>query len=148
MSYYAKGGGDCSLKENTTIEQIKNINLLSGLEIEPYEFREGKVVPSQSSFGLAFEYNKYDQDDFEKDLEKLSPYIVNGSIDMTGEDDAVWRYAFEDGEWHYYDGNIKFDNDIPEAKELCLQMENYRKVNKIPAGYKRAYKKIMHLLSK
>ena len=148
MSYYAKGGGDCSLKENTTMEQIDSIKLLSGLEIESYDVRSGRFFQNNSSFGLAFEYNKYDQDDFEKDLEKLSPYIVNGSIDMIGEDDAAWRYAFEDDEWHYYTGNTKFDNDVPEAKELRLQMENYQKVNKIPAGYKRAYKKIMHLLSK
>ena len=31
MSYYAKGGGDCSLKENTTMEQIGTVGREEGI---------------------------------------------------------------------------------------------------------------------
>ena len=72
MSYYAKGGGDCSLKENTTMEQINSIKLLSGLEIESYDVRSGRFFQNNSSFGLTFKNNKYDGDDFENDFAAFS----------------------------------------------------------------------------
>jgi len=63
--------------------------------------------------GIVFEGEKMGDDDVL--LRALAPYVEDKSyIEMRGEDDAMWKWSFRDGELREVDGKIVFDDEEGE----------------------------------
>ena len=57
------------------------------------------------------------EDNFHSDsaaeyLNKLAPYLESGEVDMTGDDDAHWKYVFSKGGWAEYRGHVVYDDEV------------------------------------
>lgn len=44
-------------------------------------------------------------------LDELKPYISEGLIEYTGEEDTHWHFSFKDGEWTESNGRIIYDDE-------------------------------------
>lgn len=64
----------------------------------------------KSIVGICFEGEKMGDDDVL--LRALAPFVADKSyIEMRGEDDALWKWSFRDGELREVDGRIVFDDE-------------------------------------
>ena len=94
MGYYARGGGDATLKKGTDTTKLKEIldqiikDLCSEMEYEFLKSGENEVIDFSES-----DDHWHEEDTF-KFLYALNPYITEGSTVYDGEDGSKWMYAF------------------------------------------------------
>ena len=98
MGYYANGGGDVTLQSEVP-ENVLELLSCAGFAVDK---------ASDSGLWLTFEYNKFHEDDTEQALKRLAPYVKDGNVDFSGDDDEHWRYEFEDGKVYYAQGAIEY----------------------------------------
>lgn len=99
MGYYANGGGQVVLKDKVP-EDV--------LGILEKDFAEVAGSPD-GGLWMAFEYDKYYDDEITESMNKLAPYVKSGNVEFTGEDDCVWRFHFYDGKVRYEVGRTVFE---------------------------------------
>lgn len=56
---------------------------------------------------LTYEFSSYN-DQIEKSLNALAPYVKSGDVKFTGEDDEHWRFYFENGKVVEQNGEIEY----------------------------------------
>ena len=108
MGYYCTGGGTARLKigvDPVELEMMLDNSNESNIYFEFYKDKTGVDFVD-----LVHEYAKWYEKDTVSILEVLSPYIEEGEISFTGEDDSHWKYVFvpEKGEFVYYEGAIVY----------------------------------------
>ena len=104
MSYYATADGNIRLKNRLSEEQFEE---LLDVLLEVFEEYDTEDDYQQVFFGG---HIKYDDDIV---LETLSNIINNfeieeGEVDYVGEDSALWRHIFIDGEWKEQNGKVVY----------------------------------------
>lgn len=117
MGYYAYGNGSVLLKNGINKEELfkkldEKLNDAFGLE---YEFNKAGMIDIT-------DYENYSEEDIMEFLNILIPYIKEGSIEYSGDDDYHWKFVFneKDQKWDEFDGEVCYsledfsDNDLIE----------------------------------
>lgn len=117
MGYYAYGNGSVLLKNGINKEELfkkldEKLNDAFGLE---YEFNKVGMIDIT-------DYENYSEEDIMEFLNILIPYIKEGSIEYSGDDDYHWKFVFneKDQKWDEFDGEVYYsledfsDNDLIE----------------------------------
>lgn len=117
MGYYAYGNGSVLLKNGINKEELfkkldEKLNDAFGLE---YEFNKAGMIDIT-------DYENYSEEDIMEFLNILIPYIKEGSIEYSGDDDYHWKFVFneKDQKWDEFDGEVYYsledfsDNDLIE----------------------------------
>ena len=104
MSYYATADGNIKLKNRLSEKRLEE---LIDILIEVFEDYDTEDDYQKVFFGG---HIKYDDDIV---LETLSNVIDNfeieeGEVDYIGEDSALWRHIFIDGEWKEQSGKVVY----------------------------------------
>ena len=104
MSYYATADGNIKLKNRLSEKRLEE---LIDILIEVFEDYDTGDDYQQVFFGG---HIKYDDDIV---LELLSNVtddyeIEEGEVDYIGEDSALWRHIFVDGEWKEQNGKVVY----------------------------------------
>ncbi len=104
MSYYATADGNIRLKNRLPEKQFEE---LLDVLLEVFEEYDTEDDYQKVFFGG---HIKYDDDIV---LETLSNIINNfeieeGEVDYVGEDSALWRHIFIDGEWKEQSGKVVY----------------------------------------
>ena len=102
MGYYASGGGYLMLADNKTLP--------SDVEECIYE-AFGYMHKSNNIIEIIFDHDKYHEDEVYSAIDSCSPYISEGEIEFTGEDDVHWKIAFNGISWDEYYGRIVYDKE-------------------------------------
>lgn len=100
MSYYAKHKGSITAKDCAKASYLGK-KIEEELTAEQYHKGETLVIDLE---GRA----DYNEDTLHEIFADLTPYTVEGEVFFWGEDDAVWRYIFRDGEWFEECGEIVY----------------------------------------
>ncbi len=151
MSYYASGTGYAKLKDATdrielakVLEKRGNGRVTFDLELEP----ERKYVD------LSYENQRWEEEDLMEFLNTLAPYVSEGTMSFSGEDDSLWRYRFDPDTQKFVEetATAVYGNDLSELTTEAMiaeltrrgfivrdEEEDYLEV-KTGAGTIRAYK--------
>ena len=121
MGYSARGNGDAALKPGTDMAELED-------KLERLIRRNSSEI--EFMYDDKFLYF-WDNDDHwhEKDtmefLDTLTPYITEGNIDYTGEDDGFFRYRFVPSEkcWKEESGKIYYTDEDMIAE---LESKGYK----------------------
>lgn len=105
MGYCADGYGKATLKEKVDLQKLskeldEQVEGTLGLE---YEFdNEGNIEITDCE--------NYHEEDILDFLNALSPYIVDGEIEYSGDDDYHWKFTFnkETKEWDETEGEVYY----------------------------------------
>ena len=127
MGYRATVTGDLTLKEGITKEQIDEI-IQKGLdvfdEVEAYNQGDDTLI---SIYECQENYHEEDCVEFYK---AVSKYLKDGEINFKGEDDSMWKHAFDGEKWQEYTGKVVYTNPTvlvsqeeitEEQEEECLE---------------------------
>lgn len=103
MSYYASGYGELKADDipDKIVDEINEKLPLDVVFAKAWE-RDGKTI-----YSLMYEYTDYKEDAIKFLMEKVTPFISDGTIEFTGEDD-FWRFNFVDGEWVEETGEVTY----------------------------------------
>lgn len=124
MGYYASGSGDATFKEGVTKEIVEKAIK------DFYESEEGNKFycldydTDVESIEI-WDDEKYHEEDTIEFLKVLAPYIKEGHISYTGEDDCIWRFVFnpETGKWDEEYATVSFGFEEYEDDELIEELE-------------------------
>lgn len=123
MGYYASGSGDATFKDSVNKEMVEKA--ISDF----YKSKEG-----QKYYSLNYDTDiysieiwddeKYHEDDTLTFLEILSPYIKEGCINYSGEDDCIWRFVFnpKTGKWDEEYADIVYGFESYSDEELIDEL--------------------------
>ena len=107
MSYYANADGTINLKRELTDSEIYDVKEI----LDYYDC----FVADKQQITLCRSENNYNEDYAKNNLIALADYlnergnsIDSASIDWNGEDDAIWRFVFEDNKWAEQNGYIEW----------------------------------------
>lgn len=110
MSYYAWGSGEAKLKEGTDTEKLReDLSELDGLDFN-----------ITRSIVTIFGSDNYYETEVLKFLENLSPYITEGKIVYSGDEDLHWRFVFNSktGKWDEESGVVDYNMESYSEKEI------------------------------
>lgn len=100
MGYYATAQGSVKLKRRDDGAKVLE-ELRSCYEINDYDFTY-----------ICFDfYSNYHEDEVEAVLNAVLPYISEGEVEYTGDDNAHWRFILKNGEWVEQNGHIVYDDE-------------------------------------
>ncbi len=120
MGYYASGSGSAKLKKGTDKEALAKIldGIESGIGFSFYVNGEYDYID------MCHEYEKWYDDETDEFLSALIPYIEDGDMSFSGEDDCYWRYVFkpEEGKWEYEYARIVYDLSDFSDEELMAEV--------------------------
>ena len=104
MGYYANYEGHMRFKEKLSNEDLRNIcDFFNEYEFDP------------DNLGISvWGYEKYYDDAVIEDLNKMKPYISEGSIEYHGDDDTYWRFILNDNEWIQEQGLVYYESEIQQ----------------------------------
>ena len=95
MSYSANGSGSATLKKgctkNQVLEALKNIDT-DNFELIFFNNKDEKMIDITES------ESHWDEDDTLEVLNAMIPYISEGSVSYSGQEDDIWRYRFDPAE--------------------------------------------------
>ncbi len=113
MGYTCHVGGDIALKDIAKDQEVV-FNLLENFQWLDFDisYCDDSVVE------IRYDGNYHD-DEWEDLLNDLVPYIKEGCLDFSGEDDSFWRYQFnaEKQEWEVLQGEIVYSTPKPVPKK-------------------------------
>ena len=114
MGYYAYGAGNVTLIKELPESILKNI-----------EYVYGYVERYKDTLSFTIDSN-YHEVEVIAVLDELKPYISEGLVEYSGEDDTHWRFSFKNGEWVESDGRIIYDDEpfiqAKDAEEFIGQL--------------------------
>lgn len=100
MGYYATAKGYVKLKQRDDGTKVLE-ELRSCYEINDYDFTY-----------IVFDfYSNYHDQEVKAVLNAVLPYISEGEVEYTGEDDAHWRFILKNGKWVEQNGHIVYDDE-------------------------------------
>ena len=121
MSYYAYGNGSALLKENVDKEELfekldTKVEEACCLE---YEYDDKETIDFT-------DYENYHEEDTMDFLNILSPYITEGSIEYSGDDDCHWKFIFnkDTKEWDEIGGEVYYSLDEFSDEVLIEELKN------------------------
>ena len=125
MGYYANGNGDVALKEKVNRDELRE---------KLDKFIKERVLAidydlDDTSMTMYFweADSRWREENIMDFLNLLTPYITEGCVEYTGEDDFKWRYILKNGEWIEQEGMVYYTLD-DMIKEL--QKQGYE-INKL-----------------
>ncbi len=121
MSYCAYGNGSALLKENVDKEELfeKLDTKVEEAYCLEYEYDDKETI----DFTDCENYHEEDTMDF---LNILSPYITEGSIEYSGDDDWHWKFVFnkDTKEWDEIEGKVYYSLDEFSDEVLIEELKN------------------------
>ena len=99
MGYYAYGAGEVTLIKELPEQVLKDVK-------DIYSYTERY----KDTLFFSIDSN-YHEDDVVGLLDELKPYISEGLVEYTGEEDTHWRFSFKDGEWTEFNGRTVYDDE-------------------------------------
>ena len=107
MGYYANGYGYFEVTEEKDIA-ARFTDAMKDVETELKELVE---LEEGSRPVIIFRYydSKYYEDEVLEILYALTPLVEEGSMmEFRGEDEALWAFILEDGEWAEHEGYVAY----------------------------------------
>lgn len=121
MGYYANGDGAATFKNGVDIEKVGMLldDKLDELDVIEFEF---EIKGNEIYF---YDSEKYHEDETLAFLNVLAPYITEGKMTYSGEDDCHWRFVFNSDEqgWDEESGTVDFDFESYTDEDLIVELE-------------------------
>ncbi len=107
MSYYASGDGYVAIKEGMG-EKLKAFLEKNRKDID--SDIDWDIFPERNYADIWESDSSYHEEDTTEFLDKLSPYIISGSIRYSGEGGDNWRFVFNEktGKWSEEAGAVVY----------------------------------------
>lgn len=116
MSWYASGYGEIIPKNGGfPAELLDELHETGEFEIS----RRDSGRDNKPHWFISYDGN-FHTGYVEEYLDKLSPYVESGDIEMSGEEDTYWKYVFNNGGWGEVFGRITYDDELNQP---CLKHE-------------------------
>ena len=109
MSWTAHGGGQVTPKKEIPEEVMQKLADV---------FDEVADHPDGGLWLTYYEDKNYYGDDVEDALKSLAPYVKDGSIEFTGEDEK-WRFRFDYGTMYKENGEVVFERYCARYKIIA-----------------------------
>lgn len=125
MGYYASGSGSATIikgQEKALEAVLENkygkLGSYCGLE---YDFDNIK----DECYINIYDSEKYHEEDTTEFLSVIAPYISEGHLDYSGEDDCIWRFIFnpDTKEWKEENATIDYHFESYSDEELIKELE-------------------------
>lgn len=114
MSYYANV--DAKIRVSTN-----NIDIVSTI----FSAHDFTVDFEESDSCFYYEaYDNYHDDEWDAFADEIAPFIEEGAVEFTGEDDTHWRYTFRKGSYTYECAEITYE-PADHYRDLIEQMIEY-----------------------
>ena len=114
MSYCAGGDGRVVLEKRSYVNYV--IALLS-------KAFENVWVVDDDTVGFVRYRGIYCEKDILECLDGIVPFIKEGSIEFSGEDDCLWCFKFADGKWVDLNGTVIYGYDLSDVPDDNLIAE-------------------------
>lgn len=120
MGYYASGSGDATLKEGmgdalerAIRDHYKDAYCPIGYDIEP-------------DYINIYDDEKYHADETKEFLDILTPFITEGILSYSGDDDCIWRFVFDydNQKWNEEDATISYGFEDYSDEELIQELQS------------------------
>lgn len=119
MGFYASASGDATIKEGMKeiLEKVldekygengRNCSL-------DYDFDDNRID--------IYDSEKYHEEDTEEFLDTIAPYITEGALNYSGEDDCIWRFVFDPASQSWNEEDAKIYYGLGEFSEDDLIAE-------------------------
>ncbi len=111
MSYYASGDGYVTIKEGMG-EKLKAFLEKNRKDID--SDIDWDIFPERNYADIWESDSSYHEENTIEFLDKLSPYITNGSIRYSGEGGDNWRFIFDEktGKWNEEAGIVVYGDSL------------------------------------
>lgn len=120
MGYCAYGSGFANLKRDADIAELKA--KLDALDI----WLNWRIYKDSVDF---YDSDNYHEDETIEFLNTLAPYVAEGEVNYTGEDDYIWRFRFDPDKQKW----------VEESATIDYNFESYTDEQMIEELDKRGY---------
>lgn len=121
MGYYAYGSGTATLKNGIDKDTLRGkLDELTDQECSiDYDFVNGDITFSDNG-----DYS-YDEDNIMDFLNTLIPYITDGEISYSGDDDCYWKFQYnpKTKEWDELEGDYYYSMDDFSDEVLIEELQ-------------------------
>ena len=125
MGYYASASGSATIINGKKEELEKILEDKYGkygqhcsLDYDFFEDKDGDCIEITDS-------ENYHEEDTIEFLKTIAPYITEGCLDYSGEDDCIWRFVFnpETKEWKEENATIDYNFESYSDEQLIAELE-------------------------
>ena len=125
MGYYASASGSATIIDGKKAELEKILEDKYGkyaqhcsLDYDFFEDKDGDNIEITDS-------EKYHEEDTMEFLKAIAPYITEGCLDYSGEDDCIWRFVFnpETKKWKEENATIDYNFESYSDERLITELE-------------------------
>lgn len=120
MGYCAYGSGFANLKRDADIAELKA--KLDALDV----WLNWRIYKDSVDF---YDSDNYHEDETIEFLNTLAPYVAEGEVNYTGEDDYIWRFRFDPDKQKW----------VEESATIDYNFESYTDEQMIEELDKRGY---------
>lgn len=120
VGYYANGDGIATFKDGVNIRQVEEI--LNDILDELYAIEFDIVNENEISI---CDTDKYHEDEILTFLNALAPYIKEGKMTYSGDDNCNWRFVFdpENECWLEESGIVDYNFESYTDEDLITEIE-------------------------
>lgn len=122
MGYYVSGDGIATFKDGVEIEKVEEMldDILDKMHVIEFEF--GIFNKNQI---FIYDTNKYHEDETLAFLNALSPYIIEGQMTYSREDNCNWRFVFDSENecWTEESGIVDYNFESYSDEDLITELE-------------------------
>ena len=102
MGYIVNAFGYIVMKNKEDVPAVENI-MADSLD---FDLNSSNIMTIEVSY-----YGRYDDNAFSEIIASASPFVKEGKIEFSGEDNEYWKYEFINGEWEEDSGEIIYDKE-------------------------------------
>ena len=122
VGYYANGDGIATFKDGVNIRQVEEIlnDILDELCAIEFEFD----IVNENEISI-YDTDKYHEDETLTFLNALVPYIKEGKMTYSGDDNCNWRFVFdpENECWLEESGIVDYNFESYTDEDLITEIE-------------------------
>lgn len=121
MGYYASGDGIATFKDGVEIEKVEEMldDILDKMHVIEFEFE----IFNKNQISI-YDTDKYHEDETLAFLNALSPYIIEGQMTYSGEDNCNWRFVFDSENecWTEESGIVDYNFESYSDEDLITEL--------------------------
>ena len=102
MGYIVDAFGYIVMKNKEDVPAVEN----SMTDFLNFNLDSSNITTIEVSYS-----GRYDEYVFNEIISSTSPFVKEGKIEFSGEDDDYWKYEFINGKWEEDSGEIIYDNE-------------------------------------
>ena len=122
MGYYASGDGIATFKDGVEIEKVEEMldDILDKMHVIGFEFE----IFNKNQISI-YDTDKYYEDETLAFQNALSPYIIEGQMTYSGEDNCNWRFVFDSENecWIEESGIVDYNFESYSDEDLITELE-------------------------